>query len=259
MFWLAAVCFGLTQSRANADCCFAGGPAPLDGEVTACYTGNGAMGKSTIMVLAGTSGSDKAALLAASLIQSPIFGGRVLQVGNHVDFAGAPIFDVTDSTGELNSLGQIGKFFPNGSVDLAKSVQVGFSGDLCGMGSGGVESTFSAKIAFGSVDDQVNLSFSTLSSPTIAGLLTDTFNGLEAGLPASLQGNLSLDTTTGRITFLMPAGVSDAQVCVQGTDTLVVTGLDLTVQPVPEPFSAVLVRVGALSLLGWWGLRHSRQ
>jgi hypothetical protein len=92
---------------------------------------------------------------------------------------------------------------------------------------------------------------------TINSLNTTMFNMLKAGLPVGLQGNLSLNLATGRITFIEPANVFDALVCVQGTDAGVVTGLNLTVSAVPEP--SALISTGTGLTIALTGLRYRRR
>jgi hypothetical protein len=235
---------GLATSTASADCCFFTGNGIGAGQAGLGYTGpTGATGNRTIDVIAGLAGTQKASLVLAALITDPIFNGQVMQIGNRVEFAGAPIFDVTDSTGETNTLAEVGKVFPNGSLDFAKSVQLGFTGtSLTGVDATGAPSTFLGQIKFGSVNDVVNLNM---------------FNMLRAGLPVALQSNLSLNLATGRITFIEPANVFDALVCVQGTDRGVTTGLNLTVSPVPEPSALISASTGlAIVVSGSWYRRR---
>ena len=78
--------------------------------------------------------------------------------------------------------------------------------------------TYTAALGFDGVNAASTLTFSSLSSPTIAGLLTDTFNSLDSQLPPSLQQNLTLDLAHNSILFAYPTTAANPYVVGGTTD-----------------------------------------
>lgn len=95
---------------------------------------------------------------------------------------------------------------------------IGFSGPLSGSDFSGGVATYTAALGFDGVNAASTLTFSSLSSPTIAGLLTDTFNSLDSQLPPSLQQNLTLDLAHNSILFAYPTTAANPYVVGGTTD-----------------------------------------
>src|SRR5262249_36283270 len=101
--------------------------------------------------------------------------------------------------------GETDKIISLGPVDPGSFVASAFCGDLTGTTpGGGATAAYSAIFGFDGVLAQSRLLYDDLSAKSIDGLLTDTYANLLSGLPASLQGSLSLDLTSDMIRFDLP-------------------------------------------------------
>jgi hypothetical protein len=124
-----------------------------------------------------------------------------------------------------------------------------------GNGLGGVDafgdvSEFTASIGFDGLTDTANLFYDQLAVPTLDDLVTEMFSQLDAGLPVSLQPELSLDLSDDQIVFVVPQGSTALLVNNFTTDIGVELDGGVSPIPTPEPSSVVLLCIILLCLVG---------
>ena len=137
--------------------------------------------------------------------------------------------------------------------------RLSFQGNPTGISFNGGQSVFSSSVGFtspslGTVVANSSFNFGELSSPNVAGLLTTTFNELNAGLPPSLQSNLRLNLSGQQIDFHFPDGATSGFVSNFSLD--IVTDGAAAITAVPEPTSFTLLSLGLGGLV--YGLRRNR-
>jgi hypothetical protein len=121
---------------------------------------------------------------------------------------------------------------------------IGYEGPLSGVDSSGGLSTFSASFGFFGLTDSATVFYSAGLTP--AGLASEMYSQLLAGLPSSLQPDLSL--SGDEIAFSFPLGQSAYFVQSTSTDTGV--GLTGGTATAPEPSSLALLGSGFLGVGG---------
>jgi len=95
------------------------------------------------------------------------------------------------------------------------------------------------------------VTYASLANQSIDGVLTATYNNLEAALPPGFKNDLILDLTGGNLIFTVPAGAMNAGVSTQSLDITVGSFVGAPAS-VPEP-STLFVGIGlaALSMGSW--------
>lgn len=159
----------------------------------------------------------------------------------------AKISDATseDLRASLDSLPSRGK-----SLDGVLS----YEGSLSGIDANGNIATYLASFGFDGLNASAELSFDTLSAPTIDGLLTDLFGQLLADLPIDFKSDLSLDLASRQIVFAFLLDRTNYFVENSTTDTDLqrLGGLLMTV---PQPPSLLMF---GLSVVGFFLVRRRR-
>jgi len=119
------------------------------------------------------------------------------------------------------------------------------------------ESLFRGSFGFDGLLADFSFNFSELSSPTLAGILTDAYNELRSDLPLSFQPRLSLDLANEQIVFISPLGETNYFVSTYTTDITVVSTTEIS--GVPEPSGLILIGSAAtfLALLKFVALQNS--
>jgi PEP-CTERM motif len=140
---------------------------------------------------------------------------------------------------------------------IPESTTIDYHGVPSGIGLDGQESVFQASFGFAVSSTEIlvdsNLTFSRLSSPTVNGLLTDTFNAFLSSLPAMFSSNLHLDFGNEQITFVFPPDATDGFVTNFTSD--LTTQASSGLFEVPEPSTVLLFGFG---LICAWSYRRCR-
>ena len=196
-------------------------------------------------------GKVQQALIAAGFLALRAAGSNVVTV------AGTVITLVADPTLEPITVAWV-NVPTETSFAGPVSGTIDFEGTVSATNPSGSESSFQAALGYsGGVLASSSILYSSLSSPTLAGVLTDTYNQLLAQLPSSLQPDLSLDLAHDAIKFLFPVSYSEPYVSVGTTSIGTLTSLDLQVA-VPEPATLPMAGAAALLGLGYRWHRHQR-
>jgi PEP-CTERM motif len=147
-----------------------------------------------------------------------------------------------------------------GLVDTPAFGFIGFTNTPVGLTPDGSASIFEASLGFlflgSTIFADSSLTYPELSSPTIAGVLTDTFNQLQANLPNSFRSNLHLDLAEEQIVFDFLLNASDAFVANSTSDLETQVFGGMSQAPVPEPSTLMLLTIGVISLIGLECLRR---
>lgn len=125
-------------------------------------------------------------------------------------------------------------------------------GAITGNDFNGAESVFSASFGFDGLSANFNETFSSLSTPTVDGLLLDMYSQFMAELPLSLQNDLQLDLNNQTLLFAFPQGQQHYFVSFASTDETLMTGSGIESTPsvsTPEPSSLLLFGTGLLGLV----------
>lgn len=120
-------------------------------------------------------------------------------------------------------------------------------GVLGGVDSSGNVSDFTASFGYDSLTDTATISYDELTVPTVDELVTEMFNELDAGLPLSLQPDLTLDLADDEIVFDVPDGYGSAFMSNSTTDYDGVE-VDGGLAPIPEPGSVLLLGAVLIAL-----------
>jgi hypothetical protein len=157
------------------------------------------------------------------------------------------------NTGELNQAGlaHVGLY--------AGSLNFGFDGPLSGIGFAGHPASYTAGLGFdiagSSIFASSIITYASLSNRTLSGLLTLTYDNLDAALPSADRHLLSLNLSTDTITFTPPLGATNVYVQSLSYDTM--TGSTVGGSAVtPEPSSAWFALTGAGLIFGIAKFRH---
>lgn len=124
---------------------------------------------------------------------------------------------------------------------------MGFDTGLSGMDMNGNASTFTAEFGYDGLNDTVTLAYNQLTTPTLDGLVSQMFADLLAGLPAGLQGDLSLDLADDAILFDLPVNQTNYFAGTLSTDTEVETYGGLETAPEPSAFLLICVGLAVIS------------
>jgi len=161
----------------------------------------------------------------------------VTSAGN-VSIGGATSITSNNATGEADAFLALGG--PGfGSVNYA-----GFLADSPIGGSGPVE--YFAQFGFDGTTITSDILYSSLTTPTIDGLMTQTYDNLLSQLAPSLDGDLTLNLSTDTITLdFLP---TDTNISVEAFSSD--TGIDVTqtLASTPEPPSYLLLGTAFLSM-----------
>ena len=194
----------------------------------------------------------KAARIAATMKAKGIpFATHSPPTSNRVVIDSARVTSVTAK--ETNSGEEIRGIAPAG-IGLGV---VGFHGTVGGVDDDGFSSVFHSSFGFSGLLVDASLTLGSLSSPTLSGLLTDTFNEFLSDLPLSLRSLLSLDLANDRIVFAFPRGESDYFVQNFTSDTTL--GVTIELAAVPEPSTFTLFAVAIVSATGYACARRTRR
>ena len=194
-------------------------------------------------ITAGMSQAEKTVAIATAVQQDfDASSGENPSGTGHVDIAagknGLDKWVYHSHTGETDQAG----------LATAASVSVlGFDGSLSGIAYAGHTASYNAEIDFNSVTATSSVLFSSLANPSINGLLTATYNNLEAALPAAFRSNLVLDLTGGDLMFTAPPGAINAAVSTQSLDVAVGSFVG-GAATAPEPSSWVFLIIGASAI-----------
>jgi len=132
-----------------------------------------------------------------------------------------------------------------------------FSGALTGMTPAGDLASYEAMLLFDDVAAVSVLTLSDLSTRTIAGLMTATFNNLRSQLPVGQQSNLLLDPSGNSMTFYFHDGAINATVGMFTSDVGVVC--EFCLDTVPEPSTRILIAMGGMIGSIYGLVRRSRR
>jgi hypothetical protein len=154
----------------------------------------------------------------------------------------------TSTTGEMDQVGKASAL-ANGLAPLT----LAFGGSLSGIGFPGQQASYTAGIGFdlglNSILALSSVTYGSLTNKTLVGLLTLTFNNLDAALPPADRALLSLNLATDTISFTPPLGATNIFVELQSLDMATsssVGGSAVT----PEPSTAWLALTGATLIFG---------
>jgi hypothetical protein len=176
-----------------------------------------------------------------------------------VTFPFAATIAAEDNTNENHTLASRGKIEGDPGQPLLVGI-IGFHGGVSSSSSFGAESVFEASLGLegGIVFASSRVLFSDLSSPTIEGLLTDTYTELFNDLPKSLRQSLLLDLDGEFISFAFPPQ-SPTPAFVNSFTTSPTTIATLSIaQAVPAPATFVMMLAG-LGLMGFAIPRRPRK
>lgn len=210
-----------------------------------------------IKVLRTDTADSKAEKLFVALKGTKPYGTKTLKNDNKVFVGGVEQVNGINNSKQKVTVAQAGLVVPGGQVDYADTARIDFHGAPSGLAADGSEAVYQSSIGFGGggVAD-ADVSFSALSSPTVAGLLNAVFAQLQADLPDPLKSNLQLNLAEEAIDFSFPGATTDAFVSNYASDTGISTTSGFTATMVPEPSAWGLACLGALIVLG---ARRGRQ
>jgi hypothetical protein len=151
-------------------------------------------------------------------------------------------------TGEMNKAGQASTL-AIGPAPLS----LGFEGSLSGIGFPGHQASYTVGVGFdlghSSILALSNITYASLANKTLSGLLTLTFNNLDAALPPADRGLLSLNLATDTINFTPPLGATNVFVASLSLDMATSSSVDGSAVT-PEPSTAWLALTGAALIFG---------
>jgi hypothetical protein len=140
--------------------------------------------------------------------------------------------------------GETDKIVGLGPAGPGSFVTVAFGGDLTGTILGdGATATYDVTFGYDGLLDQSSVSYDNLSSATLVGLLTATYDNLLADLPSQLQSSLSLDLSTDTIRFELSDSANNPFVYGDSLDQGVFYAETL-VTTAPEPSGLSMVSIG---------------
>jgi hypothetical protein len=156
------------------------------------------------------------------------------------------------ATGEMNKAGKV--------VANGQPLSLDFEGSLSGIGFPGHQASYSAGVGFdlghSSILAMSNITYASLANKTLSGLLTLTFNNLDAALPPADRSLLSLNLATDTINFTPPLGATN--IFVESLSLDVATTSSVGGSVVPEPSTAWLALTGAGLIFGAAKFQHRR-
>ena len=137
-----------------------------------------------------------------------------------------------------------------GTFTAGSMLMVGFSGDMTGQTAAGPGSvaTYTASFSDASFSVSTTIAYNDLTTKTIDGLLTQTYQNLKSMLPVADKPNLTLDLPGGNLVYMFSGATTDPSVSGAMTDA----GLLCTVcgpQAVPEPSTIVMLSIGGVVLI----------
>lgn len=193
----------------------------------------------------------KAEKLYVALKGTKAYGTKTLKNDNKVFVGGVQQVNGVNNSKQKLTVAQAGLVVPGGQLDYADTARIDFHGALSGLAANGSEAVYQSSIGHGGggVAD-ADVSFSALSSPTVAGLLKAVFAQLQADLPDPLKSSLQLNLAEEAIDFSFAGATTDAFVSNYSSDTGLNTTSGFTVTMVPEPSAWGLAGLGALIVLG---------
>ena len=224
------------------------GPKPAPTSFTETYTYTPPGGKPitfTITVTPGEAADDKADAIVAAITSAPVNGSASRDSNTthpeEINSAGE-IALVKSTSGETDKIFSLGPSLPGSYIAVA------YEGTLTGTTyGGGVASQFDVSLGYDTVLSESIIAYDQLANQTVDGLMIATYENLLAGLPAPVQGNLSIDLTTDTIRFNLPDGAFDPFVMGNSTDQTATFSEAVVVTP--EPSSLFLVGLGVLCVL----------
>jgi hypothetical protein len=151
------------------------------------------------------------------------------------------------ASGEMNQSGFIG---PANRLAL---LSLDFEGSLSGIGFPGHQASYTAGVGFDLGNSSVlalsNITYASLADKTLSGLLTLTFNNLDAALPPADRALLTLNLATDTINFTPPLGATNVLVESLSLDMATSSSVGGSVVT-PEPSTAWLALSGAALIFG---------
>jgi hypothetical protein len=182
--------------------------------------------------------------------------------GYGANSAGDEVYiDATKGVAGWKFISRSGELDTSGQAIGPGPFSLGFEGSLSGIGIAGHPASYTAGVGFdiggSAIFASSIITYASLSNRTLNGLLTLTYDNLEAGLPLVDRSLLSLNLSTDTITFTAPVGATNVYVQSLSYDAMTgstVGGTAVT----PEPSTAWLALTGAGLIFGAAKFRHRR-
>lgn len=202
-------------------------------------------------------GANKATLIKNAAIAAGVPPADVVVNGNTVTFLGYTVTGSTIGTGETSTIAMAEP--TTGAMDFE------FASGYASLGGTDADmnaATYTMGLSFddttyGDVNVSSTIGYSSLTTPTVSGLLSQEYQNLEGsldGVSPSLATQLSLDLPNDSIDFTFPSDATEGSVTVGTTDV----SLDSTEALTPEPSSLLLLAL-PLVLMAWMKARMDRR
>jgi hypothetical protein len=198
-----------------------------------------------------TTAAQKAQLMVNAI--NSVYGAppNVAQVGTSA--GGTPQVQIPAAKSTLafgaDKTGENGQGAASVTIPDNTQVIIGHLGALSGVDDLGDISSFTASLGYdGLTTDTASFFYNQLATPTVDDLVTQTYDELLAGLPPTLQSDLTLNLPGDQIVFDVPNGSTNVFMTNTTTDTGVELNGGLSPLVLPEPGSMLLVGTGLLAL-----------